>query len=234
MRRLSLFVVLFCLGFCSLRAQVGEYRSDLAVGFNGGCVLNKLNFSPTVKQDYHTGVTGGLTLRYTSELYYNILCSFQAEVNYAQMGWKERIETSDDTYERTMNYVQLPLLARLAYGKEQRGVCGYLVLGPQLGYLVSDREQRSGTWSQATLSLRPNGVIGQYGRAIQNKFEYGLLGGLGMEVNTRIGHFLLEGRYFYALSDVFHNGKADYFARSANGAIIAKLSYLIDIKKTKK
>ena len=159
-----------------------------------------------------------------------MLCAIQAEVNYAQLGWKEKIETSDDRYSRTINYVQVPLLARLGFGKEVKGVMGYLVLGPQLGFYLSDKDKRSGTWSAATLALRPNNVIKQYDLPIQNHFEYGITGGLGMEMNTKkAGHFMIEGRYYFALSNIFHDGKADTFGRSANGAIVAKVSYLFDV-----
>ena len=74
----------------------------------------------------------------------------------------------------------------------------------------------------------------QYGKDVERKFEYGLTGGLGMDVSTRSGHhFLLEGRYYFGLSDIFRNSKKDPFGRSANGAILARFSYLFDIIKTK-
>ena len=50
----------------------------------------------------------------------------------------------------------------------------------------------------------------------------------------KAGHFLLEGRYYYGLSDIFGNGKSDVFGRSANGTIIIKASYLFDIIRTKR
>ena len=54
--------------------------------------------------------------------------------------------------------------------------------------------------------------------------------GLGLEVNTRrAGHFMVEGRYYFGLSNLFHDGKSDPFGRSANGAIVAKVSYLFDV-----
>ncbi|MBQ8968900.1 MAG: PorT family protein [Bacteroidaceae bacterium] len=227
-----LFAVLLCvcLSAQSLHAQVGEYRSALAIGVNGGYNLNKVSFDPTVKQNYHGGLTGGLTVRYTCERYFKMLCAVQAEVNYAQLGWKEKIETSADTYSRTVNYVQVPLLARLGFGREERGVMGYLVLGPQLGFYLSDSDKRTGEWSAATLALRPNNVVEQYDLPIQRTFEYGITGGLGMEVNTRhAGHYMLEGRYYFALSDMFRNGKSDAFGRSANGTIVAKVTYLFDL-----
>ncbi len=219
---------------CSaVHAQVGEYRSDLAIGINGGMTINKVSFNPTIKQKWKQGTTFGVTIRYTCEKYFGMLCAVQAEVNYTQLGWKENIETSTDTYERTVNYVTVPLLAHLAMGKEQHGVMGYLVLGPQLDFYLSDKDKRGGEWSDETLGLRPNGVTEQYSLPIQNTFGYGLTGGLGMEINTGIGHFMVEGRYYYALSDMFDNGKADYFSRSSNGTIIAKISYLFDVIKTK-
>ena len=48
------------------------------------------------------------------------------------------------------------------------------------------------------------------------------------------GHFLLEGRYYYGLGNIYGDTKRDYFAKSNLGAIIIKMSYLFDIAKTSK
>lgn len=217
-----------------LHAQVGDARNDFAIGGNAGFVMDKISFTPTIKQAYNPGTTFGFTARYTCEKYFNMICALQAEVNYAQMGWKEVIETSSDTYSRTLNYIQVPLLARLGFGKEQRGAMGYLVLGPQIGFCLGDSDKRGGEWSNATLALRPNHITQQYDLEIQRKFDYGITGGLGLEVSTGIGHFMAEGRYYFGLADIFNNGKSDTFGRSAHGAIVAKITYLFDIVKTKK
>lgn len=232
--RLRLILAALGLTLCgtSAVAQVGEYRNDLAIGVNGGYALSKMSFDRTIKQNFHGGMTGGVTVRYTCEKYFAIFCAVQAEVNFTQMGWKELIETCTDTYQRDINYVQVPLLAHLALGKERRGVQGFLNLGPQLGFYISDKEKKN-EWLPGT-PQRPNGVIEQYGLPIQRKFEYGITGGAGVEINTVAGHFIVEGRYHFGLSDVFNNGKSDPFGRSANSAIVAKVSYLFDVIKTKK
>ncbi|MCD8303950.1 MAG: PorT family protein [Prevotellaceae bacterium] len=233
MRR-TLATLALALVACSALAQVGEYRSELAVGVNGGLVYNRVSFDPTVKQQFLSGSTMGVTLRYTCERYFGMRCAVQAEVNYTGLGWREVIETSEDTYQRRVSYVQVPFLASLGFGKEYGGVMGYLVLGPQIAFYLSDSDKRGGEWTDETLALRPNQVTEQYDLPIQKTFEYGLTGGLGFEVNTRrAGHFAIEGRYYFALSDMFNNGKADYFSRSANGTIIAKVTYLFDVIKTK-
>ncbi len=232
---LSRFTAFLCL--CAtpiaLSAQVGQPRNDFAVGVNGGYLINKASFNPTIKQQWKGGETFGLSLRYTCEKYFSAVCAIVAEVNYANLGWKEFIETSDDTYYRDIRYVQIPILARLGWGRERKGGQFFIQVGPQVGFCLSEQEHRGGEWSEATLSKRLNGVTEQYDMTVQNKFEYGITGGLGVELSTKAGHIILDGRYFYGLSDMFHNGKKDPFERSANGAIIVKLSYLFDITKTK-
>ena len=69
----------------------------------------------------------------------------------------------------------------------------------------------------------------RYGKAIENKFEYGIAGGLGIEYKTKIGNFIVEGRYYYGLSDIFGNSKTDDFGRSANTTITVRIGYSIRI-----
>ena len=73
-------------------AQVGEYRTDFAIGVNGGYLLSKVGFTPDVPQKMLGGMTGGLTFRYTCERYFKSVCAIVAEVNISQVGWKEKIE----------------------------------------------------------------------------------------------------------------------------------------------
>ena len=70
---------------------------------------------------------------------------------------------------------------------------------------------------------------------VENKFDYGIAAGLGLEYShPKLGHFILEGRYYYGLGDIYGNSKRDYFGRSNNNNVIIKLTYLYDIRKTKK
>jgi len=59
------------------------------------------------------------------------------------------------------------------------------------------------------------------------------VGGLGLEFShPKVGHFLLEGRYYYGLGNIYGDSKRDYFGRSNYSNIVVKLSYLFDILKT--
>ncbi len=233
--------ILVCcfLFLCAVQAnaQVGEARNSLAVGFTGGVMMNTIGFDPTIKQNQHIGPTFGVVARYTSERYFKSYCALQVELNYSVLGWRENILNSNseplpDTYERNIHYIQLPMLARLAWGKERRGAMGYFLAGPQIGYCLSEKSKQSAfTLNDEGNPDRPNGLYSQYSMSIDRKFDYGITAGAGVELNTSLGHFLLEGRYYYGLSDVFNNSKKDVFGRSNNSTIVAKVTYLFDVKK---
>ena len=136
----------------SVAAQVGEFRKDLAIGVNGGYVLSNVGFVPKVPQGMLGGATFGITGRYTCEKYFSSICAIVAEMNYAQIGWKEKILTlkdepvpllTDETqslqYSRKMSYLQIPVLARLGWGRERSGVQAFVQLGPQIGFFLSDK-----------------------------------------------------------------------------------------------
>ena len=207
-------------------AQIGELRQNFAVGINGGANYSNVSFQPTIKQNGLIGITGGVTARYISEKYFAMICGVQVELNYSQRGWDEKFdELGDDrAYSREMNYMEIPFLAHLAFGKD-RGAQFFLNLGPQIGFMLNDKEKRSGTWSETQLNQE------QYGKSVQNKFDYGIVGGAGLEIRTKAGNFLLKGRYYFGLADFYNSTKKDYFSRSAHTTISAKISYLFDIKK---
>lgn len=239
-------------------AQVGEHRSELAVGVNGGYVMSNMGFVPKIPQGMHTGLTGGLSFRYTSEKYFSSICAIVAEVNYAQIGWKEDILTPQDEpvineatglpeeYQCNINYIQVPVFARLGWGRERKGFQAFFQVGPQIGYYLSESSKANFDVDQPNLAdrtsivssnyVRDDGVkvgSGIYHMPVENKVDYGIVGGLGLEFShPKVGHFLLEGRYYYGLGNIYGDSKRDYFGRSNYSNIVVKLSYLFDILKT--
>ena len=253
----KILVVIFVLCSVAVSAQVGEFRKDFAVGVNGGYVLSNVDFVPKVPQGYQGGMTGGLTLRYTCEKYFKSICAVVAEINYAQIGWKEDILDMKDQpvplhtdpsqtlrYSRKINYLQVPVLARLGWGRERNGFQAFFQLGPQIGVYLNDEIDANFDARQPAFNpmskeyqytnKRASHVMAQDTMAIENKFDYGIAAGLGLEFSNRhVGHFLLEGRYYYGLGNIYGNTKRDYFGRSNFGNIVVKFTYLFDIIRTK-
>ena len=94
MRRILMLSMVLCA--MAAKAQVGDYRTDLAVGVNGGYVMSNVAFVTKVPQSTLGGMTGGLTVRYTCEKYFSSICAVTAELNFAQIGWKEKILDMND------------------------------------------------------------------------------------------------------------------------------------------
>lgn len=248
LRRLIIKELLLLVGLLPVQvlAQVGEHRSELAVGVNAGCTMSSIGFLPKVPQSQHMGPTGGFSFRYTSEKYFNSICALVAEVNYARIGWKERILDVDDLpvingvtelpeeYQRDMNYIQVPFLARLGWGRERRGLQFFFQVGPQFGMFLNERTKMNFELERRNSMKRTSPVIAQDTMAVEHRIDYGIAGGAGLEFShPKLGHFLLEGRYYYGLGDIYGNSKRDYFARSNFSNITVKLTYLFDILKTK-
>ena len=245
MRKFILFLGLICT--FNAVAQVGQHRNDFSIGFNGGYVLSSVSFSPSVPQKMHGGVTGGLSLRYVCEKYFNTVCSIYAEVNYASLGWRDKIQDVNnapvineitgeaEAYSRTNNYIQVPIMAHLAWGKESRGVQFFINLGPQFGIYLNESTKMNFDFEKRNRTARSSSIVAQDTMAVEKKFDYGIAAGIGLEYTVpRVGHFLVEGRYYYGLGNIYGDSKRDYFGRSNFGNIILKMTYLFDITKTKK
>ncbi len=243
--RYIVFVLLFsCATVAS--AQIGQHRNDFSIGVNGGYTLSNVGFTPKVTQSLLGGTTVGLSWRYVCEKYFSTICSIYGEVNYTQMGWKERILTTDnqpvinavsglpEQYSRTLNYLQVPVFAHLAWGKEHSGMQFFFQLGPQFGYLLSEKTTTNFNFKDRNTADRSNVVCAQDTMAVENKFDYGIAAGAGVELSVpRVGHFLLEGRYYYGLGNIYGDSKRDYFSKSNNSSIVVKLTYLFDVVRTK-
>ena len=77
---------------------------------------------------------------------------------------------------------------------------------------------------------RSNPTIEQYSMSVEKKFDYGIAAGMGVEYSIpALGHFLLEGRYYYGLGNIYGNSKRDFFGKSNFGGIYIKATYLFDI-----
>ena len=221
---LYLLGIILGLNVSTANAQLQEQKHNFSVGISGGVNLGNVDFSPRIKQGYLIGPQMGFTARYISEKYFSMICGLQVELNYSQRGWKETYDDgTNDSYHRTMNYIEVPILAHLAFGKDKgKGLRFVFNIGPQFGYFLNEKETYNWTSERASE---------QYGKMTEQKIDYGIVGGGGVEIRSGIGNFVVEARYYYGLSDFFNNSKKDYFERSAHSFIGARVTYLFDLKK---
>lgn len=205
----------------------GNFQSELSWGVNGGVSMSSVSFNPRIPQSKLRQGVGGLSARYISEKHFGIQC----ELNYSQRGWKEMYPDSVNRhYSRSLAYLELPVLTHIYFETGKRGRIIFN-LGPQIGYFLSQKELESNI--DKNKDKTPNYVM-----SIQNRFDWGLCFGGGFEFRTDIGNFILDGRYYFGLSDIFDNSKivknpetvAFNFAASSNQVICVKLTYLFKLK----
>jgi hypothetical protein len=219
--------------------QGNEFKSEWNVGVGFGPTFSSVDFqsNPNTKNagkirvatknrmQYH----GGIAIRYISEEHIGVI----AELNYSQQGWEQDFSKNDEYKEmglehfHRLNYLELPVLTHIYFGNKTRF---FFNIGPKIGYLMSDSEKMNSKLEEFLAGGVPESFeTNQYYRMAEHKIDYGLIAGLGFELRTGIGNFALEGRYSFGLGDIYKNSKADYFSRSANRVIYAKLTYYVKL-----
>ena len=220
--RLKIYVaLLFSITYSIVDAQIIVTTPyEFSVGVSGGTTFSSVAFSPRVTQKMLLGTTFGVTGR--MEMGKNV--GLQIELNYVRQGWDEEyIDNPEFRYSRYLDYLQFPFYSRVQFGGEN--VKGFINAGPQIGYLLGESESRS-------LNVDPpaNRTSAQRDMLVENKFEWGISGGAGIEIRSGIGYFILEGRYYYSFGDIFRTRQKDTFSKASSQSIVAKVSYLIPIK----
>ena len=223
--------ILFIVGCTRQAAAQREYSPNFSVGVRGGATLSSMSFSPEVHQSMLQGITMGVTARYTEERFFGLI----GEVNITQRGWKEnfaRDEAPEFEYSRTLTYVQIPLLTHIYFGSNR--VKGFFNLGPEMGFMIGEKISANFDYHNYSsiegfpMRYRTNE---QLDKAVENKFDYGIAGGAGVEIFiNRRNSIMLEGRYYFGLGNIFKDSKRDFFAASRGSSIEITLGYLFRLR----
>ena len=215
MRRFILSISLLFI-FTLAFSQYKMIKPELYIGTNQGVNLwPHVGFKPDVAQTFDERYKGGFTLRYVNLKYFG----FQTELNYSAQGWSETSATGE-VYNHRFDYLELPILAHIYFGKKNTKF--FVNLGPEIRYMVADA---------ANAPFSENAGY-QQTTEIENRFDYGITGGLGVEYRTKkAGAFQLEARYHFGLGNVFNATKKDYFSASNNQAISVSIVYLFNVLK---
>jgi hypothetical protein len=125
-------------------------------------------------------------------------------------------------------------MARMGWGRERKGFQFFFQVGPQIGMFLSESTSTNVVKGKPMQNARTSTIVAQDSMAVEKKFDYGIAAGLGLEFSHRkLGHFMIEGRYYYGLGDFYGNSKSDYFGRSNFGQIVIKATYLFELVRTK-
>lgn len=225
-RTITSIILLICF-FATLKSQT-HYESNISVGVKGGVSLSQTFFNPNVPQTLKLGGVGGVTFRYIEEKYFGLV----AELNFEQRGWKENFEDAPYSYSRTINYLQLPVLAHIYFGSDKARF--FANLGPEIGLFIG--ESTKANFDINDYQTLPNFPIRnrnntQFVLPVEQTIDYGISAGLGAEifVNKR-NSLTLEGRFYYGLGNQLKSGRTEPFNASNSMSIMVTLGYWFRVK----
>ncbi len=218
MKSIRLFFCLYILlpVFCqNLRAQNNNFKPEFYLGATAGATMSSITLVPQyVDKTYLIAANAGLSLRYINEKNFGI----QAELNYFQSGWKDDFGYgSTNTYRREMAFLELPFLMHARIGT--KALSFYLNLGPKFSFFLSEKEY-----------LDSDVSYDYHGKALEQPFQWGVLGGVGFDIKLKQQSIGMEGRYYYGLSDVFANAVTDDFVTSSLQQISLNLIYYFRLR----
>lgn len=223
-----LTVILVCIFISQPVSAQTHYKARISAGVRGGVTLARQDLSPSVPQKFVMGSTGAVTFRYTEEKLFGLV----AELGWAQRGWQEDFEESPLRYSRRFTYITLPVMTQIIFGA-RRAKC-FINLGPEFSYMIGESISSNFDYndlSSVTDWPERQRMTEQLGMKVQNRFDYGITGGIGVEFYVQPRHSVtLEGRYYFGLGNIFKATKADTFSASRCTSIEICLGYNFRLK----
>lgn len=226
MKKLILILLGLIAGVGGMMAQ-DHFDSRVWIGARGGITLSEVMFKPAITQKFGLGKTAGVTFRYAEENHFGLI----AEVNFVQRGWAEQFEDLPYSYQRTLNYIEVPIMSHIYFGRRGKF---FFNAGPEVAYYLGDHIS-SNFDIHDTASLPDFNSKGrrteQLTMSVSQKLDFGIVAGLGGEfsINPR-NSVSVEARLFYGIGNVMPSGRQDTFSTSNQLSISLTAGYWFRIK----
>jgi hypothetical protein len=208
MKKITLLTTLL-LGAASAQAQV-------SVMPKAGVTLSRIHYdNDPAGQEYQLGVVGGLAVPIAlGESRFSV----QPELLFVQKG--ERYETGGRESKTTLNYLEVPVLAKYTFGSDV--FQAFLNAGPSLGVGLTGKAKTEGAGGDREVDVRFGDAKGDGRIYRDNRLDFGVQFGGGVGLGLGTGQLQAEARYGLGLTDVDDN-------KSTNRTWAFTLGYLIPL-----
>ena len=215
------------LGYVSSSQAQTHFDSRVDIGARGGVTFSTVMFKPSIMGKLGMGYTGGLTFRYTEENHFGLI----AEVNLVQRGWAEKFEDLPYSYQRVLNYVEVPVMSHIYFGSRGKF---FINAGPEIAYFIGDKIKSNFDYTDVS-GLEgfndKNRRTEQLTMNVSQKLDFGIVAGLGGEFSiNRRNSLALEARVFYGIGNVMPSGRQDTFTVSNQLSVAVTAGYWFRIK----
>ena len=226
MRKILLFFFMV-LGYVASSQAQTHFDSRVDIGARGGVTFSTVMFKPSIMGKLGMGYTGGLTFRYTEENHFGLI----AEVNLVQRGWAEKFEDLPYSYQRVLNYIEVPVMSHIYFGSRGKF---FINAGPEIAYFIGDKIKSNFDYTDVS-GLEgfndKNRRTEQLTMNVSQKLDFGIVAGLGGEFSiNRRNSLALEARVFYGIGNVMPSGRQDTFTVSNQLSVAVTAGYWFRIK----
>ena len=171
-----------------LIAQEKAHPKQMGIGFKAGINYSTIAIDLPLQQ-INPGIdpSFGLIFSYIDKKTVGI----QMELNYLTKSWEE-IPDANQSFSAQLNYLEIPLLTTLHFGKRLKFIINF---GPYLNLLLKEQ-------SQANLDSNSD-FYPYYSNRTARGADFGLIGGGGLRLKTKLGLFQVEARYSYGFQNIY-------------------------------
>lgn len=229
-RYLTLLIMAGALSGFAVKGEAQSFiEPRLSVGVKGGGGVSRVLFTPTIKQGLLPGGHAGVMVRYIEENHFGLI----GEINFEQRGWKEDFEGYSYEYQRTLNYLQIPLLSHVYFGNKNHF---FINLGPELGILLG--ESTKANFDYRNIDQIPDfpsklRTTYQYQMVADQRIDYGISAGFGAEfpIGGKGSSAFIEGRGYLGLGNVLKSGRTELFKGSNSLNVSVSAGYWFTLKR---
>lgn len=219
-----LMVLIWCT--CFGHAQT-HFDSRVDIGARGGATFSTVMFKPSIMGKLGMGYTGGVMFRYSEENHFGLI----AEVNLVQRGWAENFEDLPYSYQRVLNYVEIPVMSHIYFGSRGKF---FINAGPEIAYYIGDHIKSNFDYhdvSDLEGFNSKNRRTEQLTMQVSQKLDFGIVAGLGGEFSlNRRNSLAFEARVYYGIGNVMPSGRQDTFSLSNQLSFAVTAGYWFRIK----
>jgi len=187
----KILLTLFLLNFSLLG------YSQFNLGIKGGATFSSILYDQkpfqqnSVETQIKPGFMGGLTFQYINKKN----AGLQFELLYIQKGFNTKFDSANNTqYERSIDYISLPFLMHVSFGEKRFQIS--LILGPYGSYAISSKEILTDGTQKTERTY-------QFDTDIDNRFEFGLQGGVGFRNNFNFGIIEVQGNFSFTFTSLY-------------------------------
>jgi len=189
------------------------FEPHLKIGGSYGLTFSRVDFQPYKKQKFVYGNNPNLELFYSSQPNVGVKLVF----GILKKGWKVENDTTG-LYTKEMDYSNISFTTHIEIWQKRK--FNLLIdVGPYIGFLKQEKE-----------IVKSNNYIEIFtGKKIDNKFEFGFIGGTGVQYNLKNHSFFVAINYYNSLTNIFNPSEDFQYFASRNQTLGINFGYLIKL-----